>query len=214
MRTQSIVTLASSLAVLLSFVVIVNLVSSSSLTAQPSAISIQELDNDSDLPQENEFLEENEFVRDTEEQEEDRDQFEQELEEDEFDDEDMDEFQEEEELVEEDEGENEFHELGGEYVGLEFDRLNIETNLSRIEFMKGLTEIAGDPDATACYAIMHLGEYMDAEESVELLESLLLSSKVSIPTRNLIRMKLAEIHTQMDQTEKAKGMLEALILGK
>ena len=125
-------------------------------------------------------------------------------------------IQEEEDEHEEDEHEEDEHEEDDyEEEEHEFDREHehgeIEGTLGQLEVIRQLADIAENDTATAAYALMQMEELLGEEdEAIEAL-NLLLKSNPAKPIKNLIRMKLAEIHLWSDQTEEATEVLMDLI---
>ena len=112
----------------------------------------------------------------------------------------------EEEDYEEDDYEEEEHEFDREHEHGE-----IEGTLGQLEVIRQLADIAENDTATAAYALMQMEELLGEEdEAIEAL-NLLLKSNPAKPIKNLIRMKLAEIHLWSDQTEEATEVLMDLI---
>ena len=116
-----------------------------------------------------------------------------------------------------DDMEDAFEELGDDYEEeeQEFDREHehgeIEGTLGQLEVIRQLADIAENDTATAAYALMQMEELLGEEdEAIEAL-NLLLKSNPAKPIKNLIRMKLAEIHLWSDQTEEATEVLMDLI---
>ncbi|MGI9497361.1 MAG: hypothetical protein ACR2NK_14990 [Mariniblastus sp.] len=107
---------------------------------------------------------------------------------------------------EEDDYEEEEHEFDREHEHGE-----IEGTLGQLEVIRQLADIAENDTATAAYALMQMEELLGEEdEAIEAL-NLLLKSNPAKPIKNLIRMKLAEIHLWSDQTEEATEVLMDLI---
>ena len=116
-----------------------------------------------------------------------------------------DEHEEDEHEEEEDDYEEEEHEFDREHDG------EIEGTLGQLEVIRQLADIAENDTATAAYALMQMEELLGEEdEAIEAL-NLLLKSNPAKPIKNLIRMKLAEIHLWSDQTEEATEVLMDLI---
>lgn len=112
----------------------------------------------------------------------------------------------EEDDYEEDDYEEEEHEFDREHEHGE-----IEGTLGQLEVIRQLADIAENDTATAAYALMQMEELLGEEdEAIEAL-NLLLKSNPAKPIKNLIRMKLAEIHLWSDQTEEATEVLMDLI---
>ncbi len=117
-----------------------------------------------------------------------------------------DEHEEDEHEEEEDDYEEEEHEFDREHEHGE-----IEGTLGQLEVIRQLADIAENDTATAAYALMQMEELLGEEdEAIEAL-NLLLKSNPAKPIKNLIRMKLAEIHLWSDQTEEATEVLMDLI---
>ncbi len=194
MRIHSLSTVAASLMLVLAFVFMFNMVSSNQLEAHPKVTGMQDKDGSFDPIQE-ESSDEN-----SEEWEEEGEPSDDDHADEDYEDEDH-------------EGEEHEHEEAEhEFMYLELEKLSIENNLVRLEFMNRMTEIAKDDEATAAYAIMHLGEFMEEDEVIDTLEKLH-DSGVSGSTRNLIRMKLAEAYMEADRHEKSMEILKLMITG-
>ena len=87
----------------------------------------------------------------------------------------------------------------------------VESTLGRLEVIRQLAEIAENETATAAYALMRMEELMEEEnEAIEILNHLL-DSNPAKPIKNLIRMKLTEIHLSSGQNEEATKVLVDLI---
>ncbi len=114
--------------------------------------------------------------------------------------------EEEAEYEEEDEHDEDEHEFEREH-----EQSEIEGTLGQLEVIRQLADIAENDTATADYALMQMEELLGEEdEAIEAL-NLLLKSNPAKPIKNLIRMKLAEIHLWSDQTEEATEVLMDLI---
>lgn len=118
---------------------------------------------------------------------------------------------EEEEEHEEDEHEEDDYEEEEHEFDREHEHGEIEGTLGQLEVIRQLADIAENDTATAAYALMQMEELLGEEdEAIEAL-NLLLKSNPAKPIKNLIRMKLAEIHLWSDQTEEATEVLMDLI---
>ena len=103
------------------------------------------------------------------------------------------------------------HDVEDFYEDRENEHGEIETTLGRLEVIRQLAEIAENETATAAYALMQMEEIVDdEEEAIEVLNHLL-DTDPAKPIKNLIRMKLAELHIWSDQTEEATEVLAELI---
>ncbi len=119
--------------------------------------------------------------------------------------------EEDEEEHEEEEHDDYEHDVEDFYEDRENERGEIETTLGRLEVIRQLAEIAENETATAAYALMQMEEIVDdEEEAIEVLNHLL-DTDPAKPIKNLIRMKLAELHIWSDQTEEATEVLAELI---
>ncbi len=129
-------------------------------------------------------------------------------------------IQEEEEETEE----GEYEEEEGEYTEDEHDHgeeehfedrenehREIEATLGRLEVIRQLAEIAENDTATAAYALMQMEEVFEEEDQAIQVLNQLLSTNPAKPIKNLIRMKLVEVHLWSDQTEEATEVLIELI---
>lgn len=139
-----------------------------------------------------------------EEKDEDRDE-EREQDENKEEDEDDEEREDDEEWDEEEERDIEM-----EAFEMEMERVHIETNIGRLDMVSRLTEIASNDESMAGYAIMHVGEFLNVEESLELLEKVK-SDSDSKSVRNLAKMKLAELYAELDEEEKVKEILYSIL---
>lgn len=116
-----------------------------------------------------------------------------------------------EEEHEEEEHDDYEHDVEDFYEDRENEHGEIETTLGRLEVIRQLAEIAENETATAAYALMQMEEIVDdEEEAIEVLNHLL-DTDPAKPIKNLIRMKLAELHIWSDQTEEATEVLAELI---
>lgn len=105
--------------------------------------------------------------------------------------------------------EGRFNPIQEEHEGEEHEE--IESTLGRLEVIRQLAAIAENDTATAAYALMRMEEIMEEEnEAIEVLNHLL-DSNPAKPIKNLIRMKLAEIHLWSGQNEEATEVLVDLI---
>ena len=122
------------------------------------------------------------------------------------------EYDEEDEEEHEEEGHDGYeHDVEDFYEDRENEHGEIETTLGRLEVIRQLAEIAENETATAAYALMQMEEIVDdEEEAIEVLNHLL-DTDPAKPIKNLIRMKLAELHIWSDQTEEATEVLAELI---
>ena len=119
--------------------------------------------------------------------------------------------EEDEEEHEEEEHDGYEHDVEDFYEDRENEHGEIETTLGRLEVIRQLAEIAENETATAAYALMQMEEIVDdEEEAIEVLNHLL-DTDPAKPIKNLIRMKLAELHIWSDQTEEATEVLAELI---
>lgn len=126
-------------------------------------------------------------------------------------DEDQEYDEEDEEEHEEEEHDDYEHDVEDFYEDRENEHGEIETTLGRLEVIRQLAEIAENETATAAYALMQMEEIVDdEEEAIEVLNHLL-DTDPAKPIKNLIRMKLAELHIWSDQTEEATEVLAELI---
>lgn len=126
-------------------------------------------------------------------------------------DEDQEYDEEDEEEHEEEEHDGYEHDVEDFYEDRENEHGEIETTLGRLEVIRQLAEIAENETATAAYALMQMEEIVDdEEEAIEVLNHLL-DTDPAKPIKNLIRMKLAELHIWSDQTEEATEVLAELI---
>lgn len=97
----------------------------------------------------------------------------------------------------------------------EMDRMEIESNIGRLETISRLAEIAQDDTKMASYAIMHLSEFMeDEEEAIQLLKDLIDSEKVSRTAKNLLKMKLAEVYSMDDRREEALEVFKSMLMSR
>ncbi|MDG2183346.1 MAG: hypothetical protein P8L78_16770 [Mariniblastus sp.] len=87
----------------------------------------------------------------------------------------------------------------------------IEATLGRLEVIRQLAEIAENDTATAAYALMQMEEVFEEEDQAIQVLNQLLSTNPAKPIKNLIRMKLVEVHLWSDQTEEATEVLIELI---
>ena len=247
--TQSMLTLAASLLIVLMFVLGINLITGTTLTARLSTTPRAQQDDGmiaparGEQPNQKEQWDEDEDTSDQEDEDEmddEDDEGDDEQNGDEGDDEDSDvdvwgEFesevaeQEEDEMDEDDEGDDEhdddegddedsdvdiWSEFETEVAELKMERAGVETNIGRLEVIARLADIAKDELATASYAIMHIGEFMEPDEAIEMLEALNQASDVSRDIKNLVRMKLAEVYAWQGHTSDAKAILESMIRSK
>jgi len=129
-------------------------------------------------------------------------------------------IQEEEEETEEGEYEEEEgdytedeHDHGEEehFEDRENEHREIEATLGRLEVIRQLAEIAENDTATAAYALMQMEEVFEEEDQAIQVLNQLLSTNPAKPIKNLIRMKLVEVHLWSDQTEEATEVLIELI---
>jgi hypothetical protein len=129
-------------------------------------------------------------------------------------------IQEEEEETEEEEYEEEEgdytedeHDHGEEehFEDRENEHREIEATLGRLEVIRQLAEIAENDTATAAYALMQMEEVFEEEDQAIQVLNQLLSTNPAKPIKNLIRMKLVEVHLWSDQTEEATEVLIELI---
>lgn len=93
---------------------------------------------------------------------------------------------------------------------LELERAELEASFGRLELVQRLAEITESPEATASYAIMHINEYMEHDESITFLKDALKKTKNPAITR-LIQIKLVETYAHADQRDAAKEQLLLLI---
>ena len=111
----------------------------------------------------------------------------------------------------EDEHDEDEHDEDEHEFEREHEQSEIEGTLGQLEVIRQLADIAENDTATAAYALMQMEELLGEEdEAIEAL-NLLLKSNPAKPIKNLIRMKLAEIHLWSDQTEEATEVLMDLI---
>lgn len=129
-------------------------------------------------------------------------------------------IQEEEEETEEEEYEEEEgdytedeHDHGEEehFEDRENEHREIEATLGRLEVIRQLAEIAENDTATAAYALMQMEDVFEEEDQAIQVLNQLLSTNPAKPIKNLIRMKLVEVHLWSDQTEEATEVLIELI---
>ena len=136
---------------------------------------------------------------------------EQEDEQEEWEEEDEVERQEEDDWEDEDQDRDFDERIEVEYRELEFERAGVESNIGRLELITRLSDIASNDAAMAAYAIMHISEFLEPEDAVELLESIQGDENVSEAKRNLVKMKLAEIYDELGQIEKVKEVLKSML---
>jgi hypothetical protein len=126
-----------------------------------------------------------------------------------------DEFGEDEEFEDEEfEMEDEEFELEMHRQHLEVEMAEMEANFGRLELVGRIAEVAEDELLSAAYGITHVTEFVDGgEETVDFLKGILGDTE-NASVKRLIRMKLAEVHLQMDQFDEAAEQLRALIINK
>ena len=96
---------------------------------------------------------------------------------------------------------------------IEADILELELIAAHCEHSAMLSEMCEDHARTSSWVISEILEYLDEEEAATFLEQTL--SKVEEPSiRRLIRLKLAELYSELDQTEQVKEQLRQLILDR
>lgn len=96
----------------------------------------------------------------------------------------------------------------------------IEEELRELELMAAhcehsgmLSEMCENHAQTASWVISEIVEYLDEEEAAAFLQQVL--SKVEEPSiRRMVRLKLAELYSELDQTEQVKEQLLHLILDR
>ncbi len=93
---------------------------------------------------------------------------------------------------------------------LEMELAERELQAARIDH---LAEVASDGVRTAAFIIEELTELVDPEVAVQTLRGSLTQTKNSAVQR-IIRIKLVELHFEMDETEKAMNVVNQLISGE
>ena len=94
---------------------------------------------------------------------------------------------------------------------LEMELLEQELVKARIEFAHSLTEVAEFETTTATYVIDNILEYLEVEEAIEFLKQMVEQAE-NPTTKRLLRMKLAQLFAETDQTDQTKEQLSELIL--
>ena len=187
---QSAKTLFASLSIVLLFVLLVNMSTSSQVDASGDSSIAQEEGRFDPLNESEEESEEEEVEEQEEGAEGDRGE----------------EFEEDEDY--EDDPDRLMHEV-------EMARNELEHNIGRLEVVTRLAEIAKDDTAMASYALMHFEEFAGEDErAIEVLEELIESDSVSQPVKNLLKMKLAEVYMWHDREEDSLNVFKSLILKK
>ena len=79
------------------------------------------------------------------------------------------------------------------------------------ELIHRMKEIAANQDLMASFAIMHVTEFMEPEEVVAVLEDLRDDAEVPGTIRNLVKMKLDEVYSWSDESEKALDVLKSIV---
>lgn len=91
--------------------------------------------------------------------------------------------------------------------------LELELLAAHCEHSGMLSEMCEDRVRTSSWVISEILEYLDEEEAATFLEQIL--SKVEQPSiRRLIRLKLAKLYAELDQSEQVKEQLRQLILDR
>lgn len=121
------------------------------------------------------------------------------------------EYEEEEGEYTEDEHDEGEHDEEEHFDDRENEHREIEATLGRLEVIRQLAEIAENDTATAAYALMQMEEVFEEEDQAIQVLNQLLSTNPAKPIKNLIRMKLVEVHLWSDQTEEATEVLIELI---
>lgn len=216
---NSSLSLFVSLAIVLMFVLAINLATGTNLTAVDNGVSdsLQQEEGRFDPIQEDEDEDESDEGFEDEQDWDEEDEFDDMDDmDDEFDDmDDMDEFDDDDNFDQEDEfddedGFDDEEEFEGD--DMEMERMEIESNIGRLETINRLAEIAEDDTKMASYAIMHLEEFVDGEEmATEVLKEMIESDSVSRPVKNLLKMKLAEMYSWQDRHDDALEIFKSMI---
>ena len=95
----------------------------------------------------------------------------------------------------------------------EFEMRELEGSLGRLEMAHRLADVADHKTATASYAIMQMHEvFDDEEETIEFLNVMVRSDKVSAGVKNLLKMKLVEVLVGAERHEEARETLKSMIV--
>jgi len=89
----------------------------------------------------------------------------------------------------------------------------LEAVFGMMEIVDRLTQVAKDETASAIFAVIQVGEFMEPEEAVDFLSKALGSVKDPVVQR-VIRFQLAELAAELDQPEAAREHLMRIIVGK
>ncbi|MCH2180091.1 MAG: hypothetical protein MK106_14935 [Mariniblastus sp.] len=147
-------------------------------------------------------------------QDQDEDEDEDEEEEEEWDEEEWDEEERDEEEDWDEEEREEWEEEAEQFAREhEFEMRELEGSLGRLEMAQRLADVADHKTATASYAIMQMHEvFDDEEETIEFLNVMVRSDKVSAGVNNLLKMKLVEVLVGAERHEEARETLKSMIV--
>lgn len=111
-----------------------------------------------------------------------------------------------------DHDEDEEEELEVEMMHLEIERAAMETFFGALELVEKVADIAGDDDKMAAFAITTIGEELDAEDKIPLLEKLAKECPSQVGRRVAV-LQLAEVYGNNDRGEEAVTLLYKLAVG-
>ena len=112
-----------------------------------------------------------------------------------------------------DHDEDEEEELEVEMMHLEIERAAMETFFGALELVEKMTDIAADDDKVAAFAITTIGEELDLEDKIPLLEKLAKESPSQVGRRVAV-LQLAEAYAEQDRGEEAVELLYKLAAGQ
>lgn len=99
-----------------------------------------------------------------------------------------------------------------EMMQLEIERTAMETFFGALELVEKIADIAADDDKLAAFAITTMGEELEAEDQIPLLEKLAKECPSQVGRRIAV-LQLAEAYGEQDRGEEAVTLLYKLAAG-